>query len=188
MPVALGWKAGARTLATGCLTTIGTRVVVVACVFVSATTVIGSWRNLWFELSGKVVEGVVVRQAEELVADWNDPTVAGRPSGVRTTAATRLFSAIVEFKDGDRQYQIEARSRTSVQIYGIGSKVDVVFPPGRPHRAQLRPELPDFWTESGLMLVGTLLGVGAAYWWWKHIRRRGRINPLPGGRSNVSGG
>jgi hypothetical protein len=57
-------------------------------------------------------------------------------------------------------------------MYPLGSKVDVVYPAGQPQRARLRPELPDFWTQAGLLLVATMLGAGAGYFWWLLIRRR----------------
>ena len=172
----------------GCLAAVGLRIVLLGCLLVSATTAIGAWRNLWFAFSGITAEGLVVRQAEELVADWEDPA-AGKPaSGVQMAPARRLFRAIVEFKDGDQTYSIGAQARGPVHIYPLASHVDVIYPRGRPGSAKLKPELPDFWTQAGYLLIGTMLGAGAVYWWWKLIGRRGRINPLSDGRKDVSGG
>jgi len=175
-------------MAAGCLTALGMRVVLLACLLVSATTVVGSWRNLWFAFSGVVAEGTVVRQVEELAADWNDSATVTRTEGVQMAPARRLFRAIVEFQDSGRAYQVQAQALGPVHIYALGSHVDVVYSAGRPATAKLKPELPDFWTQAGFLLMGTMLGAGAVYWWWKLTRRHGRINPLPDGRSDVLGG
>jgi len=172
----------------GCLVAVGLRIVLVGCLLVSATTVMGAWRNLWFTFNGVTVEGLVVRQAEELAADWADSSVGKRTSGVQMAPARRLYRAIVEFKDGENTYLIAAQARGQVDVYPVGARVDVVYARGRPDGAKLRPELPDFWTQAGYLLMGTILGAGAVYWWWKLIRRRGRVSTLSDGRMDVSGG
>lgn len=165
----------------GCLTAVGLRIVLLGCLLVSATTVVNAWRNLWFAFSGVTAEGLVVRQAEELAADFDSPAPAPRTPGVQMAPARRLFRAIVEFTDDGRTYSLEAQARGPVHIYPLGSHVDVVYTRGRPGGAKLKPELPGFWTQAGLLLMGTMLGAGAVYWWWKLIGRRGRINPLSAG-------
>jgi hypothetical protein len=172
----------------GCLVAVGLRLALLGCLLVSVTAVVGASRNLWFEFHGVLVEGVVVRQAEELAADWGDQSAATSTRGVMTAPARRVYRAIVEFKSGGNTYSTEAQARGPAYLYPAGSHVDVVFAPGRPEGAKLKPELPGFWTQAGYLLLGTMLGVGAAYWWWKLIGRRGRINPLSDGRTDVSGG
>ncbi|MEI6667780.1 MAG: hypothetical protein WCP29_06465 [Acidobacteriota bacterium] len=174
----------------GCLTAVTLRIALLGCLLVSATTVIGAWRHLWFRLSGVTVEALVVRQAEELVADWNEPGAARPPAGaaVQMAPARRLYRTIVEFKEDGQSYLIQAQTLSASHLYPLRSHVDVVYAPGRPASARLRPELPDFWLQAGYLLLGTILGAAAVYWWWKLLVRRGRINPLSDGRSNVSGG
>src|SRR5512137_2777989 len=138
----------------------------------------GAARNLWLSLTGTTVEGIVVRQLEELSADWSGdspaPPGAAR-AGIQTAAAERLFRAVVAFQEGGKSFEVVATSRSTVHLYPLGSKVDVVFPPGRPERARLRPELPDFWTQAGLLLIATMVGAGSGYTWWKlALRRRAR--------------
>jgi len=172
----------------GCLVAVGLRIVLLGCLLVSVTTVVGAWRHLWFTFNGVTVEGLVVRQAEELAADWADSSAGKRTSGVQMAPARRLYRAIVEFKDGESTYLIAARARGQVDAYPVGSRIDVVYARGRPDGAKLRPELPDFWMQAGYLLMGTVLGAGAVYWWWKLIRRRGRVSTLSDGRMDVSGG
>lgn len=172
----------------GCLMAVGLRIVLLGCLLLSVTTVIGAWRNLWFAFSGVTAEGLVVRQAEELVADWDDLSTGKGTTGVQMAPARRLYRAIIEFKNGERTYSIEAQARGPVHIYPLGSHVDVVYARGRPDGAKLKSELPGFWTQAGYLLIGTMLGAGAVYWWWKLIRRRARITSLPDGRTDVSGG
>jgi hypothetical protein len=172
----------------GCLTALGLRIVLLGCLLVSAITVITAWRNLWFAFNGVTVEGLVVRQVEELAADWDDRS-AGKPaSGVRMAPARRLYRAIIEFKNGGSTLAIAAQTRGPAPIYPLGSRVDVVYPRGRPDGAKLKPELPGFWTLAGYLLLGTMLGAGAVGWWWKLIARRARIDPLPDDGADVSGG
>jgi hypothetical protein len=177
-----------RRTGIGCLVAVGLRIVLLGCLFVSVITVVGAWRHLWFAFNGVTVEGVVARQVEELAADWTDPSAGKMVSGVQLAPARRLYHAIVEFRDGQSTYSIEAQSRGPSEIYPVGSRVDVVYLRGRPDGAKLRSELPDFWTQAGYLLMGMMLGAGAAYWWWKLIRRRGKLNPLSDGRMDVSGG
>lgn len=154
---------------------LGTRTAVVLGLLFAIGTGISAARNLWFSLSGTIVEGVVVRQVEEFAVDWRDQAsvpVAARAEGIQTAAAARLYRAVVSFKDGGRSFDVPAALRGTVQLYPLGSKVDVIFPPGRPNRARLRPELPDFWTQAGLLFMATVLGAGSGYSWWKLIRRR----------------
>ena len=174
----------------GCLTAVGLRIVLLGCLLVSATTMIGAWRNLWFALSGVTVEGLVVRQAEEFAVEWDDRSApnAKPASGVQMAPARRLFRAIVEFKVAGSTHVIAAQARGPEHIYPVGSHVDVVFARGRPGGAKLKPELPDFWAQAGYLLVGTMLGAGAVYWWWKLIHRRAKLNPLSDSRADVSGG
>ena len=129
----------------------------------------GAARNLWL-FSGTTAEGVVVRQMEELSADWRAglPGPLGtRKSGIQTAAAERVYRAVVEFKSGGAPHEVIADARATVHLYPLGSKVEVVFPPGKPERARLRPELPDFWLQAGLLFVATVVGAGSGYLWWK---------------------
>jgi hypothetical protein len=178
----------ARRMGMGCLVAVGLRILLLGCLLVSVATVMIAWRHLWFAFNGVTVEGLVVRQAEELAADWDDPSAGKRISGVQMAPARRLYRAIVEFGSGERSYSIEAQARGPADLYPVGSRVDVVYARGRPDGARLKPELPDFWTQAGYLLMGTVLGAGAVYWWWKLLRRRAKLNLLPDGRMDVSGG
>lgn len=132
-------------------------------------------RNLWFVFSGDDAEGVVVRQREELAVDWRDelPGPLGKArSGIQTAAAQRVYRAVVDFQADGKSYEVIASARATVHLYPLGSKVDVVYPPGRPERARLRPELPDFWVQAGLLFVATMVGAGSGYTWWKLALRR----------------
>jgi len=135
----------------------------------------GAARNLWFAFSGATAEGVVVRQLEELAVDWRDelpgPLARAQP-GLQTAAAERVYRAVVDFQADGKSYKVVANARAAVHLYPLGSKVDVVFPPGNPERARLAPELPDFWVQAGLLLVATLVGAGSGYTWWKLALRR----------------
>jgi hypothetical protein len=153
---------------------LGTRTVIVLALLLAIGTGVGAARNLWL-FSGTIAEGVVVRQKEELSADWRERAalpMGARDPGIQTAAATRLYRAVVTFKDGDKSFDVLSGLRGTVHIYPMGSKVDVVFPPGQPNRARLRPELPDFWTQAGLLLIATVLGAGTAHSWWMLARRR----------------
>ena len=135
----------------------------------------GAARNLWFSFSGTTAEGVVVRQLEELAVDHDHalPTPLGKAqAGIQTLAAQRVYRAVVEFRAGGKSYEVVASARATVHLYPLGSKVDVVFPPGRPERARLAPELPDFWVQAGLLLLASVVGAGSGYTWWKLVRRR----------------
>jgi hypothetical protein len=155
---------------------LGSRMVVVLGLLLAIVTGAGAARNLWLYFPGTAsVEGVVVRQIEELAVDWRDdlPGPLGtRQSGIQTAAAERVYRAVVEFQAGGAAHEVTAGARARVHLYPLGTKVDVVFPPGRPERARLRPELPDFWVQAGLLLVATVVGAGSGYTWWKLVRRR----------------
>jgi len=172
----------------GCLTAVGLRIVLLGCLLVSATTVMSAWRNLWFAFRSVTAQGLVVREAEELAADWDELSAGKRTSGVQMAPARRVYRAIIEFKDGERTYLMTAQARSPVHVYPLGSRVDVLYARGRPDGAKLKPELPDVWTEAGYLLIGTMLGAGAVHWWWKLARRRVTLDPLPDGRTDVSGG
>ena len=163
---------------------VGSRTVVVVGLLLACWTGYGTARNLWLAFSGQLAEGVVVRQMEEFAADWRttDPTPLGtRASGVDLVPADRLYRAVVRFTEGGRDFDVLANVRAKVHVYPLGSKVDVVFPPGQPGGARLRPELPDAWFQAGLLFAATVLGAGSARLWWHLIRRRvGRrrvVNP-----------
>lgn len=138
----------------------------------------GAARNLWMAFTGTRVDGVVVRQVEELAADWTATGGGGGPArqtGIQTAAAQRVYRAVVAFEEGSRVYEVMANARAVVHLYPLGTKVDVVYPPGRPERARLGPELPDFWVQAGLLFAATLVGAGSGYTWWKlAMRRRAR--------------
>ena len=156
---------------------LGSRTVVVLGMFLAIATGAGAARNLWFSFSGATAEGTVVRQIEELSADWRarapGPAGSGQP-GVQTAPATRLYRAVVDFTAGGRSFEVVANASAVVHLYPLGSKVDVVFPPGRPDRARLRPELPDAWVQAGILFAATLIGAGSGYAWWTLIRQRAR--------------
>lgn len=134
-----------------------------------------AWRTLWFAASGAVVEGVVIRQQEVLEGQWTEGADRAPGGGPALGSARRLLRAVVEFKDGERVHLLEARTASPVELYPVGSKVPVVYPPGHPERAQLRPELPDMWLQAGWLLVGTFLVGWAIYWWWLTARRPRRV-------------
>ena len=171
----------------GWLTAIGLRLVLLYFLYVSVTIVAGAWGQLRFAMSGVVAEGLVVRQAEELVADASPAGTAGKP-GVQLVKAQKLYRAIVEFREGERTFAVASAERGPVHLYALASHVDVIYPSGRPQDARLKPELPSFYLQAGMLFLGTLFGAASLYWWWKLFRRRGRINPLPGGRKDVLGG
>ena len=153
---------------------LGSRTVIALALLLAIGTGVAAARNLW-SFSGTIAEGVVVRQIEELSADWREQIAlpkGARDPGIQTAAARRLYRAVVTFKDGDKSFDVLSGLRETVHIYPMGSKVDVVFPPGQPNRARLRPELPDFWTQAGLLFIATVLGAGTAHSWWTLARRR----------------
>ena len=134
---------------------LGSRTLVALGLLLAVLTGAGAVRNLWLWRTGATVQGVVVRQMEELAADWTGELpgpLGARQSGIQTAAATRVYRAVVEFQAGGASYEVIAGARATVHLYPLGSKVDVVFPPGRPERARLRPELPDIWVQAGLLL------------------------------------
>ena len=156
---------------------LGSRTAIMLGLFLAIVTGAGAARNLWFYRTGTTVEGVVVRQLEELSVDWrNDlPGPLGtQQSGIQTAAAERVYRAVVEFQVGNATHEVVANARATVHLYPLGSKVDVIFPPGMPERARLRPELPDFWMQAGILFAATLVGTGSGYTWWKLAVRRAR--------------
>jgi hypothetical protein len=165
-----------RRLALRGLHLLGSRTIVVLGLLLALVTGAGAARNLWLYFPGTAsVEGVVVRQIEELSVDWRDdlPGPLGtRQSGVQTAAAERVYRAVVEFQAGGAAHEVMAGARARVHLYPLGTKVDVVFPPGKPERARLRPELPDFWMQAGILFAATLVGAGSGYTWWKLAVRR----------------
>lgn len=153
---------------------LGSRTVVILGVALAAWTGYGAAKNLWLALSGDVVEGVVAAQIEELPADFQiaaPPPPGAQAQGAGMTEARRLYRAVVRFQDEGRSFDVAAQASAHVRLYPTGSKVDVIFPPGRPDRARLRPELPDSWGQAGLLLVATMLGAGSARLWWRLARR-----------------
>jgi hypothetical protein len=157
---------------------LGTRVVIAVCLLMAVSTAISAWRNLWFVARGVVVNGVVVRQEEELLADWR-AAEAGRADGPRMTSAQRVFRAVVEFKLGERTYEVLSQQRGPVHVYPLESTQAVVVPAGRPADARIRAELPDFWTQAGLLLMGTVIGAATVRWWWSMARRPRRFRNRP---------
>ncbi|HSP92599.1 MAG TPA: hypothetical protein VLN08_16910 [Vicinamibacterales bacterium] len=164
-----------RRLALGAMHLLGSRTLVALGLLLAILTGAGAVRNLWLWRTGATVQGVVVRQLEELAADWTGglpEPLGARRFGIQTTAATRVYRAVVEFQAGGASYEVIAGARATVHLYPLGSKVDVVFPPGRPERARLRPELPDIWVQAGLLFLSTVVGAGSGYTWWKLALRR----------------
>ena len=173
----LFWREGRRLVAR-ILGVLGTRFVIAVCLLLAVSTAINAWRNLWFTARGVAVEGVVVRQEEALLADWRSPE-STRADGLRMTSAQRVFQAVVEFKLGERTYEVLSKQRGQVHVYPLGSKQAVVVPVGRPADACIRAELPDFWTQTGLLLMGTVMGAGTVRWWWSMARRPRRFRRRP---------
>jgi hypothetical protein len=154
---------------------LGSRTIVMLGLLLAIVTGTSAARNLWLSINGTTAEGVVVRQIEELSVDWRNRLpgpLGASQTGIQTAAAERVYRAVIAFQAGDKSYQVTAGASATVHLYPLGSKVDVVFPPGRPERARLRPELPDFWVQAGLLLVATLVGAGSGYTWWKLALRR----------------
>lgn len=158
---------------------LGTRAVIVVCLLVAASVGMSAWTNLWFAARSTAVNGVVVRQDERWIADWEGEGVPSA-QGPQVAPAQRLFQAVVQFAVGDRTYEVRSKRREPTHLYPIGSTQTVVFPAGQPRRAVLRTELPDFWTQIGLLLMGTLLGAWTVRWWWSMARRRLRFRRRPG--------
>jgi hypothetical protein len=157
---------------------LGTRAIIAVCLLVAAGVTIGAWRSLWIGARGTAVEGTVVRQIESLSADFRD---AAQPdhAGLTTAAAQRLFQAVVEYKVGERAYQIAAKRVAPVHLYPLGSSQVVVFFPDRPQDAYLRAELPDMWGQAILLLMGTVIAVGSMRWWWWLAQRRPHFRRRP---------
>ena len=149
---------------------LGSRTVFFVCLLLSMTTAYSASRTLWFSLTGLDAEGLVVREVEELTADWT--SAASPRASVQTAAATRVYRAVVRFQENGHSFEVLARLRSTARLYPVGTKVGVVYPAGAPGEAKLRPELPDFWSQIGVLLMATVLGAGTAYGWWKSARRR----------------
>jgi hypothetical protein len=173
-PVARTFLARSRRIAFTIAHVLGSRTVVVLGLILAAWTGYGAAKSLWLVLSGRIAEGVVVWQIEELPSDFPGaapPSPDGKVQGTGMTEAQRLYRAVVRFEDGGRSFDVAAQASAHVRLYPTGSKVDVIFPPGRPDRARLRSELPDSWAQAGLLLVATMLGAGSARLWWRLARR-----------------
>lgn len=156
---------------------VGTRTIVLAGLLLAIWTGYGAVGNLWFSLNGTVATGVVTRQIEEFSADWTKgqlPSVGADAAGIDLAAAERRYRAVVQFAEGGRTFDVLSELRGPAPVYPTGSSVQVVYPPGLPERAGLRPELPDGWMQSGLLLAATMLGAGSARLWWRLARRRAR--------------
>lgn len=182
-PGTIGGVAGAflregRRLALRGLHLLGSRTVVVLGLLLAVMTGTGAARNLWTAFTCHRVDGVVVRQVEELAADWSGAggaAVAPSQAALQTAAAQRVYRAVVAFQDGSRAYEVMANARAVIHLYPLGTKVEVAYPTGKPERARLGPELPDVWVQAGLLFVATVVGAGSGYTWWKlALRRRAR--------------
>jgi hypothetical protein len=163
-----------RRLALRAIHVLGSRTVVMLGLALAIVTGSAAAKDLWLSF-GATAEGVVVRQLEELSVDWREELpgpLARNRTGIQTAPAKRVYRAVVDFMADGKAYEVVANARASVQLYPLGSKVDVVFPPGKPERARLRPELPDFWVQAGLLFIATLVGAGSGYTWWKLALRR----------------
>jgi hypothetical protein len=173
----LFWREG-RRLVLRLLGVLGTRVLIAVCLLLAVSTAVNSLRILWFDARGVVIDGIVVRQEEELLADWRGADDA-RARGLRMTSAQRVFRAVVEFKLGERTYEVLSQQRGPQQVYPLGSKAAIVVPIGRPADARIRAELPDFWTQAGLLLMSTVIGAATVRWWWSMARRPRRFRRRP---------
>jgi hypothetical protein len=162
---------------------LSSRTLFFAGILLSITAAITAAQALWFSLAGQVAEGRVVREVEELAADWTAPSSVRTGQGMQMARAARVYRAIVQFQAKDlagaavageagRVFEVSAQLRSTARLYPVGTKVDVVYPPGKPGRAKLRPELPDFWSQAGLLLMATVVGAGTAYGWWKSAKKR----------------
>jgi hypothetical protein len=171
------WREG-RQLVLRIVGVLGTRVLIAVCLLLAVSTAMSAWLSLSFAARGAVVDGVVVRQEEELLADWRGAD-ASRADGLRMTSAQRVFRAVIEFKVGERTYQVFSQQRGPDDVYPLGSKQAVVVPPGRPAHARIRAELPDFWTQAGLLLMSTVIGAATLRWWWSMARRPRRFRRRP---------
>jgi hypothetical protein len=153
---------------------LGTRALIAACLFIAVSVSAGAWRNLWMITRATAVDGIVLRQIEELSADW----AAAKPGpavGVRMTQANRTFKAVVGFKADGKAYEVASAQRSPVQLYATGSSVRVAYPVGQPGRAWIQAEAPDAWPQAGLLLMGTIVAAGAVQWWWWLAKRRPRF-------------
>jgi hypothetical protein len=129
-------------------------------------------RHVWFAVSGAVAEGRIVLEVEELGADWKQPSAGSAAAGIVTAPAQRFYRPVAEFTVDRRLYSVRSARRSTAHLYEMGSKVDVIYPPGAPNRAVLRPDLADFWTQAGILLMATVLAAGTVYAWWHGWRGR----------------
>jgi hypothetical protein len=153
---------------------LGSRTVVILGLVLAAWTGYSAAKNLWFVFNGRVAKGVVASFVEQLSADWQispDVPLGLRVQGVGVSTAQQVYRAVVTFSDGGRSFNVLTNARATARAFPVGSKVDVVFPPGRPERARVRPDLPDTWSQAGLLFVATVLGAGSLRLWWRLARR-----------------
>lgn len=151
---------------------LGSRTVFFVCLLLAITTAFGAARTLWFAMAGRVAEGLVVREVSELTADWTKPAAESTAPPLQTATATRVYRAIVRFESEGKAYEVASQLSSTARLYPVGTKVDVVYPAGAPSRAKLRPELPDFWSQAGVLLMATVLGAGTLWGWWRSARKR----------------
>jgi hypothetical protein len=148
------------------------RALIFLCLLLALSTGFPAARHVWFALSGEPADGRVISEIEELGADWDRPAAGRTTAGIVTAPARRFYRAVVEFQADGRAYAVASTVRSPAHLYAIGSKVEVVYPPGAPRRAMLRPELPDFWLQAGILLMATVLAAGTVYAWWHGWRWR----------------
>jgi hypothetical protein len=158
---------------------LGTRAVIAVCLLFAAGVAVPAFQQLWFASRATAVDAFVVRQEAELAADWT----AAAPGNGREPVmapARRLYQAVLQFTVGGRTYEVFAARRGPVHLYPVGSKEVVLFPAGQPNLARLRAEVPEFWTQAGLLLMGTVVGAGTVRWWWRMSRTRQRFRRQAG--------
>lgn len=157
---------------------LGTRAVIAVCLIVSLSVCVGAWRNLWMASQSTTARGTVLRQIEELSADWENGT-ATASARLQMAQARRSFQAVVGFEVDGRTYEVVSARKGAVHLYPLGSTLTVLFLPGRPQQAWLRDEAPDVWSQAALLLMGTVVGAGAVRWWWWLAKRRPRFRRRP---------
>ncbi len=168
-----------RRLAWRLLGVLGTRAVIAVCLLFAAGVAIPAFRQLWFASRATAADAFVVRQEAELEADWSAGTGRSGREPVLAPART-VYQAVLEFSVGGHTYEVYATRRGPVHVYPVGSKEVVLFPAGEPTKARLRAEVPDFWTQAGLLLMGTVVGAGTVRWWWTMSRKRQRFRRRAG--------
>ena len=124
----------------------------------------GAVRNLWLWRTGATVQGVVVRQMEELAADWTGELpgpLGARQSGIQTAAAKRVYRAVVEFQAGEREVRGDCRRP------GDGAPLSARFEGGRRVPAGQAGAGPAQTRAAGFLgagrnaLLSSLVGAGA---------------------------